>query len=397
MTLPEAAIAHTDGQSRDISTDLLAQSLAKGAAGTALLHIERAHSGTGTWQTAHAHVRQATAVPIDAAAHAALYYGAPAVSFLLHAARVEGRPRYHSAATALDKHVLRLTSRRLKAVAARIKSGETATFGEYDLFYGLTGIGALLLRRMPGSDILADVLHYLIRLTEPRHKDGQVLPGWWVDHDPDPTLPTPGGHANFGMAHGGAGILALLALATRRGCVIDGQPEAIEYLCAWFDRWRQDSANGPWWPQWITREALRTGRPDQHGPGLPSWCYGAVGIARALQLAGIATGDQTRRTAAEKTLAANLTDRHLGRITEGGLCHGMAGVYQTTYRAAHDAHEPALRQRLPALMTALAQHATTGQDEPGLLTGQAGVDLALETTRHTTPPRSGWDACLLIT
>lgn len=393
MTVPHTATTEHDGT----ANMLLAQSLAKGTAGAALLHVERAHAGTQTWQAAHTQIRQATAVPIDTAARAALYYGAPAIAFLLDAAGADGHPRYHSAASVLDSHVLRLARQRLETVAARIESGENATFGEYDLFYGLTGIGALLLRRMPGSDVLADVLRYLVRLTKARREDAEVLPGWWVEHDPDPILPTPGGHANMGMAHGAAGILGLLALAARHGCTVDGQAEAIQYLCDWFDLWRQDSADGPWWPQWITRDDLATGRPSQHGPGLPSWCYGAVGIIRAQQLAGIATGDPARRTAAEQALVACLTDRQLGRITEAGLCHGMAGVYQTTFRAAQDANSPAVGRLLPTLAAALTRHAATVQDDAGLLTGQTGVDLVLETTRHTTPPRSGWDACLLIT
>ncbi|MEU8266402.1 lanthionine synthetase C family protein [Sphaerisporangium sp. NPDC049002] len=382
------------------------QSLATGMAGAALLHIERALNGSGDWASARAAIQQAAAGPIDTAEHAGLFYGAPAIAFVLHAAASDGRPRYRAAATTLDGYVLRLAHRRLATAAGRMKRGETATFGEYDLFYGLTGIGALLLRHMPGSDALADVLRYLTRLTQPRHQDGLELPGWWVAHDPDPILPTPGGHANFGIAHGVAGLLALLALATARGHVVDGQTEAIEYLSAWFDRWRQDSAEGPWWPQWVTRQELRTSRLAQDGPGRPSWCYGAVGIARAQQLAAIATNDPTRRKVAEEALAACLTDRQLHRITQMGLCHGMAGVYQTAYRAARDAQSPTIGARLPAVAAALTRYATATQNHSddiddigigtGLLTGGAGVGLALETTRHTTPPRSGWDACLLI-
>lgn len=375
------------------------QSLARGAAGKALLHIERALTGSGGWESAQTHIRQAVAGPVDAAEHASLYYGAPAIAFVLHTAS-DRHPRYRAAAGALDEHVLRLTRRRLATAAGRIERGEPAAFAEFDLFSGLTGIGALLLRRSPGSDILAGILRYVVGVTEPRHQDGVELPGWWVAHDPDEILPTPGGHANFGMAHGAAGLLALLALATARGCVVDGQGAAIALLTGWFDRWRQDCADGPWWPQWITRDELRTGHPAQHGPGRPSWCYGTVGTARAQQLAAIATDDPRRREAAEDALAACLTDKQLGRITEAGLCHGMAGVYQTAYRAARDARSPAIGRRLPVLAARLAQHAASlgdQGDEGGLLTGGTGVALALETTRHTAAPRSGWDACLLIT
>ncbi|MFD0479890.1 lanthionine synthetase LanC family protein [Nonomuraea thailandensis] len=186
------------------------QSLTRPTAANALLHIERALFGTGKWASADAHVRKATAGPIDSAPHAGLYYGVPAVAFVLHAAR-DGHPRYQAAARSLDKHVARLTQRRLATAAERMRGRVPAAFAEYDLFRGLTGLGALLLLRAPGSDLLGAVLTYVTCLTQPRRVDGVELPGWWVDHDPDPLAPTPGGHVNLGLAHGAAGLLALLS------------------------------------------------------------------------------------------------------------------------------------------------------------------------------------------
>ncbi|MBP2323799.1 hypothetical protein JOF56_004184 [Kibdelosporangium banguiense] len=385
--------------------EVASQSLARGAVGIALLHVERAWTGSGSWDTAQAHIRRVVAGQVDAADHAGLYYGAPAVAFLLHAA-ADRHPRYRAAGQTLDEHVLRLARRRLASAAARTDRGEFATFAEYDLFYGLSGIGALLLRLHPDSDELAGILRYVVTLAiRPRHEDGVELPGWWVAHDPDEILLTSGGHANFGMAHGAAGLLSLIALAKLRGCVVEDQHEAIAVLTGWFDRWRQDGPDGPWWPQWITREELREGRPAHAHPGRASWCYGTVGIARAQQLAALAAEDPRRQLAAEHALAASLTGTQLDRITEPGLCHGIAGVYQTAYRASRDARGPALAHRLPALADRLALHARSFGDDKdgdeadaaGLLTGRAGVGLALETARHSTPTHTGWDACLLIT
>ncbi|RAY15421.1 lanthionine synthetase [Actinomadura craniellae] len=374
------------------------QSLASGAAGIALLHIERALAGRGSWADAHTLIRQAATGAIDGGDHAGLYHGVPAVAFTLHTADADGRSRYAQALATLDQHVTRLALRRLTAANDRIDAGEYARFSEYDLFYGLVGIGALLRVRHPGSDTFADVLRYLVRLTLPLRHDGVELPGWWVPHDPDPALPTPGGHANLGMAHGAAGILALLALAARDGHAVEGQDEAIRRLIGWFETWRQDSPDGPWWPQWLTRSMLRTGRPTQQAPGRPSWCYGSTGIVRALQLAALATGDTARQRTAEQALPALLTGRNLARISEAGLCHGMAGLYQTVSRVALDSTDPALHRRLPELAAALAHHDEQSElSDEGLLTGRAGVRLALESTRHAAPPHSGWDTCLLIT
>lgn len=395
--------ARTTGPVTLTVQEMTGQSLARGAVATALLHVERAWAGSGSWAAASASIQAVVAAPVDVAEHAGLYYGGPAITFLLHAA-ADRHPRYRSAAEALDEHVLRLARRRLATAAARIDRGEAATFAEYDLFYGLTGIGALLLRHHPDGDDLAGILRYLVTLaTRPHQQDGVELPGWWVAHDPDEILPTPGGHANLGMAHGAAGLLAFLALATLAGRVVKGQREAIGVLTGWFGQWRQDGPDGPWWPQWITRDDLGLGRPAQPGSGGPSWCYGTVGIGRALQLAALATDDPQRQEAAEHAVAASLTDAQLDRVTEPGVCHGIAGIYQTAYRAARDARTPGIARRLPILADRLAQHtaplgdATGGTDGGGLLTGRAGIALAQETTRSVAPPRTGWDACLLIT
>ncbi|MEU8299761.1 lanthionine synthetase C family protein [Micromonospora sp. NPDC048909] len=380
---PNSATGEADGQS-----------LATGSVGPALLAIEQALRGTGTWATAHLLVTQATSGPVDAGRHAGLYYGGPAILFTLNAATADGHERYAAARQHLTLHVRRLVRERLTDADNRLRRGQAAAFGEYDLFYGLNGLGALLLRDLPDSDELADLLTYVTRLTEPHTDDAQQLPGWWVDHDPDPTLPTPGGHANLGMAHGAAGLLALLALALRGGRQVDRQTEAIERLCAWFERWQQYSAHGPWWPQWLTRDDFRTGRPTQERPGRPSWCYGTPGIARALQLAAIATNQPARQAAAETALAASLTSTQLDQLTDPGICHGLAGLHATTYRASQDALTSDIAAQLPALTQRLRRVPRT--DHTGFLTGGSGCLLASETARTSTPPLTRWDACLLI-
>lgn len=271
---------HHDGE-----TTGRAQSLAHGAAGVALLHIERALNGVGPWSSAHAWVRAATTRAVSAADDTGLYLGAPAISFVLHAAEADRTRRYSPALSTVDSHVAALAHRRVDAATARVQHGQT-TFADYDLFAGLTGIGRHLLEHAPGTDALGRILDYLVRLTTPRTDH---LPGWWVAHDPDTSGPTPGGHANHGMAHGVAGVLALLGTALRRGITVNGHRDAIATICAHLDGWRHDDEPGPWWPEWITRDELHARRSHQRGPGRPSWCYGTPGIARAQQIAAIAT------------------------------------------------------------------------------------------------------------
>ncbi|QFQ97266.1 lanthionine synthetase C family protein [Streptomyces phaeolivaceus] len=375
-----------------------AQDLAAGAAGSALLHIERARTGDGTWQQAHPWIKTAVATPVSAADTSGLYLGAPAAAFMLECAVTAEAPRYQDALAALDHHVAQLAHRRCDAAQTRIRQGRPAGFHEYDIFYGLTGIGAYLLRRSPSGTAMARVLAYLVQLTRPiRHGDQGMLPGWWVDHQPDLTPSTvPAGHANFGAAHGITGPLLLLARALRQDVKVDSQEDAIDTILHWLDTWRQDGPAGFWWPEHLRLGELRTGRPSQRGPARPSWCYGAPGIARAGQLAALARRDPARQRLYEDALVRCLTDPdQLSKITDAGLCHGWAGVYQTAFRAAHDAATPALRATLPDLAAALTRHTQPGHD-PGLLQGAAGTALALTTAAHDAAPTSGWDTCLLI-
>lgn len=105
----------------------LAQSLHQGAAGTAFVHIERAHHGSGSWQTAHAWVTATTRDGVSAADDTGLHFGAPAVAYVLQAAQADGAARYGSALAALDRHVRALVHRRVDAAFARIDRGVLPT------------------------------------------------------------------------------------------------------------------------------------------------------------------------------------------------------------------------------------------------------------------------------
>jgi hypothetical protein len=377
-----------------------AQSLAKGAAGTAMLHIERALHGYGTWQKVHCWLTAATEHDISAADEAALFIGAPSIGFILHAACADGSARYARSRAQLAGEITSTAHRRVDAALRRIDRHQSPQFAEYDLFYGLTGLGTLLLHQQPEADALGRILAYLVRLAiEPIHTADGTVPGWWVDHDPDVLVPTPGGHANFGLAHGISGPLALLSLAMRAGVTVERHADAIERICAWMDSWRQPGLSGPWWPQWITEAELRRGRPEAAGPYRPSWCYGTPGIARAQQLAALALSHTRRQAQAEHALAASISDpAQLAMIDGSGLCHGLSGVYQTAWRAAEDATAPEIGNQLPALASSLLDRAERAHDDRdgGLLDGTAGLALTLYTISHDAKPKSGWDTCLLI-
>jgi hypothetical protein len=374
------------------------QSLAKGALGIALLHVERAHTETDGLKTAHAWLSAATRGNLSAGANASLFFGAPAAAFALQAAPDKGR--FGRALAALDTSIADMTRRRLAAAQARLDRAERPRFAEWDLIYGLTGLGVYLLRRDRYGDVFREVLSYLVRLSEPGHVNGAEIPGWWTHTDPSGGVSSgfPGGHGNLGMAHGISGPLALLSLAMRRGIVVDGHADAIARICQWLDSWRQDHNTGTWWPQWITLQELRTGQVKQASPLRPSWCYGTPGMARAQQLAGLAVGNHARQRLAAQATVDCLSDAdQLRQIRDNSLCHGWAGLFQTCWRIARDAESPALTAHVTEIANRFRERTDTRADRDiGLLEGISGVALALHTAVRDAQPASDWDTCLLI-
>ena len=366
------------------------QSLARGSLGIALLHVERARQGTGSWQTAH---RQLCAVgALLDSDETGLFLGAPAMAYVLHWT-ADGNNRYSGALQTLDHIVAAHIRRRLTAAHARIDRGEPTTFAEYDLLRGLTGLGALLLHRAPEGDELKGVLEYLVRLTKPLPTaDGRPRLGWWVSHSPvNLSAPTPGGHANAGLAHGITGPLALLSLAKLRSNTVPGHEKAMLRICRWLDQIRVSDHHGTRWPRWITDTT--TVPPHL---AAPSWCYGTPGLARAQQLAALALNDPDRKRMAERALLYCLADpTQLDQLTSCGLCHGVGGLLRTVQRVAEDAETPtAFTDRLPELRDRFL--ALAPPDEPGFLNGSVGATLAFQNIQEGTLPTSDWDACLLL-
>ncbi|MEV4545220.1 lanthionine synthetase C family protein [Micromonospora echinaurantiaca] len=351
------------------------QSLADGAAGIALLHLK-----TGNRPAAYEALRHATARGVSIADGASLFYGAPALAFVL---ATTNHPGLAQARAATADGTAIVTRRQLDAAHRRIDRHQQPHYAEYDLIRGLTGLGVVL-RRLGDHDLLRQVLDYLVRLTEPRG----ALPGWWCWNGPERRQPPPvGGHANFGIAHGITGPLALLALTHHDGITVAGHTTAINRISRWLDTWQQHTDGTIWWPQTITLTDLHRGTPTQQTPLRPSWCYGTPGIARAQQLAAHALRDTTRQHLAETAFTTCVTDpEQLRRLTDRSLCHGTAGLLATARRVASDALTP-----IPLdLVDDLHRQATPATNEPeGLLDGKAGANLV-------TAAATAWDDCLLL-
>lgn len=369
------------------------QSLAAGAVGIALLHIERAVSGHGDEATAHNWIRTAASEPVSIGHNADPFHGAPALAFMLHTARPLGG--YHRAFASLNDATTALTRQRLATAHARIDRREPLTMYEFDLVHGLTGLALYHLHAHPAHPVSHELVVYLARITEPIG-DTTAQPPWWLPSGLGGTLDAdfPHGHGNIGAAHGISAVIALLAYAILHGLDTAAPRNALTALCDWTDQHRQNDPAGTWWPGYVVPDA----EPRRHRP---SWCYGTAGTARAQQLAGLAQHDTTRQQQAETAMLAALTDiTQRDRLPEIGLCHGKAGLLQSACRMATDSTDPhrcaLLNAQLFSLTAELAsQLANDTHGDPELMNGTAGAALALHTATSGTPA-TGWDAFLAL-
>lgn len=369
------------------------QSLAHGALGVALLHIERARTGEGPWERAQAWLECAVAEGVDASPAAHLYYGAPALAFVLNRAH-QVRPSSGTDREQIQTAVVRIVRERVEEAERSRTARGLPVLAEFDTIRGLSGLGALLLDDNGPIPLVERVLSYLVSVTEPADVDGVPIPGWWAPVGPagteDPAFA--GGHANTGIAHGICGPLLLLSRALSRGIEVPGQVEAIDRILAWLDRWEQTGTEGTWWPYWVTLNHLR-GEPLR-GPQRPSWCYGAAGVAYAQSVAASALGDEARSRAANRVLARVLTRLPQDQaIVDHSLCHGQAGLAVLARANAHPAPPPLLPD-LAQLAPDVAAEKLLATSGIGLLEGAAGTGLALHTLSRSSSV--GWAGFLLI-
>lgn len=220
--------------------------------------------------------------------------------------------------------------------------------------------------------------------------------------------PYPNGYVNLGLAHGVPGVLAALSVAASAGHdqVRETVRSVADYLvdAAFHDDYGLNWANGiPLTP---------AGAEDRAGmtPARVAWCYGAPGIACALLRAAAALGDHRLEGIAVEAFEAVLrrVGEH-GRFGSATLCHGVAGMLAMTVMFAREtgserarlAVEPLTAQLLshcdetfPLGVQDLEQPGGALLDSPSLLSGSAGVALALWSAAGAIDPR--WERAFLI-
>jgi hypothetical protein len=281
---------------------------------------------------------------------------------------------------------------------------------DYDLIEGLVGFGVYALERVPrptAVTCLERVIDHLAATAE--HSPGAEGVTWWTDPawlPPETRAKCPRGYYNLGLAHGVPGVIALLGCAYAAGVALDRVWPLLEGAVRWL--LAQQGPDGAGFRHWI--------EPGESSPRAArlAWCYGDPGVAAALLLAARCVEEPAwERAAMDIALrAAARPPEHAG-VKDAGLCHGAAGLghlFNRLYQATGElrlAEAPrfwfrqTLEMRQPdhgiaGYAAFMPEHEGEERwvNDPGLLTGAAGIALAL--LAAATPVEPNWDRMLLV-
>jgi lantibiotic modifying enzyme len=279
----------------------------------------------------------------------------------------------------------------------------------YDLISGLVGFGVYALERGPQAATAVACLERVIdRLAETAERRPEGI-AWesrseWLP--PDVREERPPRYYDLGLAHGIPGVIALLGSACAAGVATDKARPLLDGAARWL----------------MVRRAMvgTDGFPYHVAPGSPSeparlaWCYGDPGVAAALLLAARCVGEPSweRAALAVARRAAERPPDEAG-VVDASLCHGAAGLGHLFNRMYQATGEPRLRKAAQFWFqrTLEMRHPDRGiagfaawgggrkdspdwTDDPGLLTGAAGIALAL--LAAVTPIEPAWDRVLLV-
>lgn len=396
--------------------------IAESPIGVALLHAEIAQTTADESHRARVKHHLATALSdaADLESGEGLFgSGAPALSMAATCAGTRTGD-FSQLASQLDGPLIRLASRKIELCGSALaRQGRINSNRDYDIVSGLAGIGRLLLLRAAQptdrSDELTATLTSTIEIVtdiataSEAIVDGMHVPAWYSTQDEHAALANIRGYLDLGLAHGLAGPLALLAIARESGIRINRMVEAAEAIVSIYSRYRQIDELGAYWPNAaILKRGKAITLPNQRGRD--AWCYGALGIARAMQLAGAAFERREWTEAAITATLGALRGIDRGAVSDLSLCHGWGGILHIIDRMAVDTGHRDLTDAAENLAELILGNFETttpfgfrdtgklspfGADRPGYLEGAAGTALALLTfsRMHSTTP---WDAPLLI-
>lgn len=319
----------------------------------------------------------------------------------------EFQPKYFQLLRNIDDAV----NREVTTLILRLKEEKgLLSFDSYDLISGLAGVAVYLItRESKGYEqySLRSLVKFLVDVTRVDSKGNFLLktPKEKVKGFLSNRLSTGEHLVNCGYAHGIPGVLAVLSLAKIEGLKIDGLEKTIGDLVAWLSA---NSLEDSWGFCWTDAFIERDGKLIPGNQAFDAWCYGSVGISRALWFAGEAIGcskTKIKSISAMEAALNRLEDKDYFQSTS--ICHGLSGLLLISHRFYNDTKKTSFLNHSKKLFEALLSKEIDDSpflfrdtdnrglqvDDPSFLTGACGIALVLLSAVENFEPK--WDRILL--
>src|SRR5262249_44490456 len=252
---------------------------------------------------------------------------------------------------------------------------------------------------------LRRVIDHLAQTAE-RRPDGIAWPSLSEWLPPEVRDRWPARCYNLGLAHGIPGAIALLGRACAAGVAPDRARPLLEGAARWL-MVRRAMVGTDGFPAAVGTEPWPV-------PARLAWCYGDPGVAAALLLAARCAREPAWERAA-LAVARRAAERppDAAEVVDAGLCHGSAGLGHLFNRMFQASGDTRLREAADFGFRRTLEMQQPGRgvagfaawvdgpngipawtDEPGFLTGAAGIALALLGASTTIEP--AWDRALLV-
>lgn len=211
---------------------------------------------------------------------------------------------------------------------------EFFTMNTFELLYGLSGPLRYVLDFNNDEKMYntaSKIVEVLVKRSHEKVINGHIVSGW--HYYPSAieakfmTESAENGVVNYSLSHGMSGPLMTLSLAYSKGIRIDGLKEAIDSIFNEYFKAAYHVNGIIHWPGKITFEQYIGQEEINSVPRPMSWCYGSIGILRAIYLASIYMSNKENKIFAKNELIKiakmDTTDYMLYLPIN---CHGFAGT-----------------------------------------------------------------------
>ena len=286
----------------------------------------------------------------------ALFHGLTDMAFALLGVTIKSG-EFSKFLKSLNKIVCDLTMTKLTKI-----ENENTLVQHYDIIIGMTGVGRYLLMYIESLGYIQDcttdkkalvqILRYLVKKSANITVEDKEIIGFYVTNENlwpvERRTQYLHGTLDFGVAHGIAGPLALMAYSAARNISVDSQQLAIEKLISVMDEHKTVKNDIMYWPMILPAELYKKQNVAATDTRM-SWCYGSIGISCVLYQAYKCLGKDGSEYLRNMEIISK-TPLRFYNLLSPIICHGFAGtmaIFNQIYR------ETSFKELLPGLYMCL--------------------------------------------